>query len=51
MLFIHGAEEMIPGKNQNSLSDANVARLVEAYNAYEDEERFSRIVDLERDQG
>ncbi len=51
VLFIHGAEEMIPGKNQNSLSDANVARLVEAYNAYEDEERFSRIVDLEEIKG
>ena len=51
VLFVHGAEEMVPGKNQNSLSDENVARLVEAYNAYKDEERFSRIVDLEEIEG
>lgn len=51
VLFVHGAEEMIPGKNQNSLSDENVARLVDAYNAYEDVERFSRIVDLEEIKG
>jgi len=47
VLFVHGAEEMVPGKNQNSLSDENVTRLVEAFKTYRDEDRFSRIVDLD----
>ena len=47
VLFVHGAEEMVPGKNQNSLSDENVDRLVAAFKAFEDEERFARVVDLE----
>lgn len=47
VLFVHGAEEMVPGKNQNSLSDENVAKLVEAYNSHKEEEHFSRIVDLD----
>jgi len=51
VLFVHGAEEMVPGKNQNSLSDENVTRLVEAFKAYKDEERFSRIVDLDEIKG
>ena len=51
VLFVHGAEEMVPGKNQNSLSEENVGKLVEAFKAYEDVERFSRIVDLEEIEG
>jgi type I restriction enzyme M protein len=44
VLFVHGAEEMVAGKNQNTLVDANVLRLVEAFHAFRDEERFSRVV-------
>jgi type I restriction enzyme M protein len=51
VLFIHGAEEMVPGKNQNNLSDQNVAKLVGAFKAYRNEERFSRIVDLDEIKG
>jgi type I restriction enzyme M protein len=47
VLFVHGAEEMVAGKNQNTLSDANVRRLVEAFHAFSDEERFSRVVPRE----
>jgi type I restriction enzyme M protein len=47
VLFVHGAEEMVAGKNQNTLSDANVRRLVEAFHVFRDEERFSRVVPLE----
>ena len=47
VLFVHGAEEFVEGKNQNSLSDENVARLSEAFHRYRDEERFSRVVALE----
>ncbi|BAY41801.1 type I site-specific deoxyribonuclease (plasmid) [Nostoc sp. NIES-2111] len=46
MLFVNGAEEMVEGKNQNTLSEANVQRLAEAFLAFENEERFARVVDL-----
>jgi len=38
---------MVEGKNQNSLSEENVRRLSESFLAYEDEDRFSRVVSLE----
>jgi len=47
VLFVNGAEEMVEGKNQNSLSEENVRRLSESFHAYEDEDRFSRVVSLE----
>jgi type I restriction enzyme M protein len=47
VLFVHGAEECVTGKNQNTLSDENVTRLSEAFHNFRDEERFSRVVPLE----
>lgn len=47
VLFVHGAEEMVEGKAQNHLSEENVERLAGAYHAWEDEERFCRVVGLE----
>jgi len=47
VLFVNGAEEMVEGKNQNTLSEENVRRLSEGFHAYEDEDRFSRVVSLE----
>ena len=47
VLFIHGAEELVEGKAQNYLSDENVARMAGAFHAWEDEERFCRVVDLD----
>ena len=47
VLFIHGAEEMVAGKNQNLLSDENVNKLVQAFKEFRDEERFARVVDLD----
>jgi len=47
VLFVNGAEEMVEGKNQNSLSEENVRRLSEGFHAYEDEDKFSRVVSLE----
>ena len=47
VLFVNGAEEMVEGKNQNTLSEENVRRLSEGFLAYEDEDRFSRVVNLE----
>lgn len=46
VLFINGAEAMVAGKNQNSLSDENVARLSKSFHDYQDEEKFSRVVDM-----
>lgn len=47
MLFVNGAEDMVEGKNQNTLSEENVRRLSEGFHAFEDEDRFSRVVSLE----
>jgi len=47
VLFMHGAEELVEGKAQNHLSDDNVERLTGAYHAWQDEERFCRVVGLE----
>jgi type I restriction enzyme M protein len=47
VLFVHGAEECVTGKNQNTLSDENLTRLSEAFHNFRDEERFSRVVPLE----
>lgn len=46
VLFVHGAEELIEGKAQNHLSDENVARLAGAFHAWQDDERFCRVVGL-----
>ncbi len=47
VLIVNGAEEMQAGKNQNTLTDANVKRLAAAYKKFEDQERFCRVVDLD----
>ena len=51
VLFVHGAEEVVEGKNQNTLSQENVDRLAKRFHDYEDEQKFSRIVDLEEIRG
>ena len=47
VLVVNGEKELEEGKNQNSLSDGNVSRLVEAVERYADEELFCRVVDLD----
>ena len=46
VLIVNGAQAMVAGKNQNTLSDDNVARLVSAYRKFEDEEKFCRVVSV-----
>jgi len=46
VLFVDGSREMQQGKNQNHLSEDNVARLRQAFKSFVDEEGFSRVVDL-----
>jgi type I restriction enzyme M protein len=45
VLIVNGSEQFVEGKNQNTLSDENVKKLSDAFHAYEDEERFCRVVD------
>jgi type I restriction enzyme M protein len=47
VLIVNGENEHEPGKNQNSLSDDNVARLAGAVAAYEDVDLLCRVVTLE----
>lgn len=44
MLFVNGSAEVVEGKNQNTLSEANVQRLAEAFHAFKDQERFARVI-------
>lgn len=51
VMIVNGEKEVVPGKNQNSLSDANVARLAEAVHRFEDEDLFCRVVGLDEIRG
>ena len=46
VLIINGSEDFVEGKNQNTLSDENIKKLSDAFEQYEDVERFCRVVDL-----
>lgn len=47
VLFVDGSREVVKGKNQNHLSDANVERLVRAFHRFQDEADLSRVVGLD----
>ena len=51
VLFVDGTREVASGKNQNHLSEENVARMVEAYHRFEDEPGFAQVVGLEEIEG
>ncbi len=46
VLFVHAADELVHGTNQNTLSGANVGRISRAFHAFADEPRFARIATL-----
>lgn len=46
VLFIHAAKEFEERPKKNVLGSANINRIVQAYHAWTDEERFSRVVDM-----
>lgn len=46
IVFVHGAEHFVEGKNQNSLSEENIKTLANGFLDFKDEHRFSRVVDL-----
>jgi type I restriction enzyme M protein len=47
VLIVNGDKDLVEGKNQNSLSEENVARLAEAVHRYEDENLFCQVVSLD----
>lgn len=47
ILFIHAAEGFESRSTQNVLRDQDIDRIVDAFHAYEDEDRFCRVVELD----
>lgn len=47
VLFVDGTEERAKRKSQNHLSDANVSRLVAAFEAFDNQAGFSHVATLE----
>lgn len=46
VLFVHSAKEFEERPKKNVLGEGNIARIVEAFRAWTDEDRFCRIVDM-----
>ncbi|MCP9231046.1 type I restriction-modification system subunit M [Mesorhizobium sp. LMG 17147] len=46
VLFIYAAKEFVERPKKNVLSDGNIRRIVDAFRAWKDEDRFSRVVEL-----
>ena len=46
VLFINGAKEFEERPKKNIIGEANITRLVDAFKAWTDEDRFCRVVDL-----
>ena len=47
VLFINGELEYQEGKNQNKLRDEDIQHVMDVYDAYEDERRYSKVVDMD----
>ncbi len=47
VLFINGELEYAEGKNQNTLDDDAINHIVDTFDAYTDQKRYSRVVDIE----
>lgn len=47
VLFIAGESEYQEGKNQNTLRDQDIDKMVSAFDSYEDMEKYVRVVSLE----
>nr|WP_323778486.1 class I SAM-dependent DNA methyltransferase [Amylibacter sp.] len=46
ILFVNGELEYLEGKNQNKLRDIDIAHILDVYEAYVDEKRYSKVVEL-----
>ena len=47
VLFINGELEYQEGKNQNKLRDTDIQHILDVYDAYEDERRYSKVVEMD----
>ena len=47
VLFINGELEYAAGKNQNRLRDMDIKRILQAYDAFEEEKRYSKVVSMD----
>ncbi|PKR59938.1 type I restriction-modification system subunit M [Thalassospira lohafexi] len=47
VLVINGSQEIVEGKAQNHLSDANVKHFADTFATFKDEDRFARVVGLD----
>ncbi len=46
VLFINGELEYQEGKNQNKLRDVDIKHVLDVYDAYEDQKRYSKVVSM-----
>ena len=46
VLFIDASKEFKPGKNQNTLEDAHIQKIVEAYRNRADVDKFAHVADM-----
>lgn len=46
VLFIDASKEFTPGKNQNTLEDKHIKKIVDAYTNREDVEKFAHVADM-----
>ena len=51
VLFIHGAKEFEERPKKNIIGEGNITRIVDAFRAWKDEDRFCRVVDQAGDRG
>jgi type I restriction enzyme M protein len=47
VIFIDASSEFKEGKNQNSLGEQHISKIIESYDALEEVEKFMRMVDFE----
>ena len=47
VLFINSELEYQEGKNQNKLRDEDIQHVIDVYDAYEDEKRYSKVVSMD----
>ena len=47
VLFINGELEYQEGKNQNKLREQDIQHVMEVYDAFEDERRYSKVVEMD----
>lgn len=47
VLFINGELEYQEGKNQNKLRDSDIQHIMDVYDAYGNERRYSKVVDMD----